>query len=373
MPIYKANGKKDGLQKYNVRINYLADSGEAKQLTRVAYGLDVAKNLEWELNQKIKNKDIIPVSKMTVKQLFDKYIATKEINLKKSSIAKMTNDFNCNILLYFGDYLIDKITINMLIEWQKDLKSKNLSLSTLKKVFSEFKAMFNHAIKCEYIQKSPFKNLDNFRDSSIIKKEMAYYTAEEFLKFLNIIREIAEEKEKTQNDLSEWNYYVFFAIAFYTGARKGEIHALRWTDIDDTILHIRRSLNQKFNEETAPKTQRAVRALQIPQPLIDILNEHKKRVQRLGNFIEDSYICRGIKDTTIERRNKFYAEKAGLKKIRIHDFRHSHASYLANAGILISEISRRLGHAKIEITWNIYCHLYPQEEERAIAVLNIVT
>ncbi|MFR5439949.1 MAG: tyrosine-type recombinase/integrase, partial [Monoglobus pectinilyticus] len=68
--------------------------------------------------------------------------------------------------------------------------------------------------------------------------------------------------------------------------------------------------------------------------------------------------------------NKKYAELAGIKKIRIHDFRHSHASLLANEGINIQEIARRLGHSKIEITWNTYSHLYPREEERAINILN---
>lgn len=63
-------------------------------------------------------------------------------------------------------------------------------------------------------------------------------------------------------------------------------------------------------------------------------------------------------------------ETAGVKVIRIHDFRHSHASLFANAGVNIQEISRRLGHAKVEMTWNIYSHLYPRGEERAINVLN---
>ncbi len=79
-----------------------------------------------------------------------------------------------------------------------------------------------------------------------------------------------------------------------------------------------------------------------------------------------------MKDTSISNRNKAIAEAVGPNVIRTHDFRHSHASILANAGINIQEVSRRLGHAKIEITWNIYAHLYPREEERATAVLDLV-
>jgi len=81
-------------------------------------------------------------------------------------------------------------------------------------------------------------------------------------------------------------------------------------------------------------------------------------------------MCGNVRDTTLQRRNQVYATKAKLRTIRVHDFRHSHASVLANSNINIQEISRRLGHAQVEITWNTYCHLYPREEEKAIEVLN---
>ena len=67
-----------------------------------------------------------------------------------------------------------------------------------------------------------------------------------------------------------------------------------------------------------------------------------------------------------------YSSLAGVKTIRIHDFRHSHASLLANMGINIQEVARRLGHSNVEMTWNTYSHLYPKEEEKAIAILNAV-
>ncbi|MDR2571237.1 MAG: hypothetical protein LBD23_13255, partial [Oscillospiraceae bacterium] len=71
MPIYKANGKKDGLQKYNVRINYVGDSGQSRQITRVAYGIDGAKLLEMRLLEQIKIKEEKPIKKMTLQNLFD--------------------------------------------------------------------------------------------------------------------------------------------------------------------------------------------------------------------------------------------------------------------------------------------------------------
>lgn len=158
--------------------------------------------------------------------------------------------------------------------------------------------------------------------------------------------------------------------------RKGEINALKWSDIDDNIIHVRRSIAQKLkgeDRETPPKNKSSVRDLQMPLPLINILNEHQKRYQSINGYSDNLRICGGIKclrDTTIEKRNEKFAEIAKVKKIRIHDFRHSHASLLANNGINIQEIARRLGHTNIEITWNIYSHLYPQQEEKAVEILN---
>lgn len=88
------------------------------------------------------------------------------------------------------------------------------------------------------------------------------------------------------------------------------------------------------------------------------------------DFSDDYRVCPNVRDTTLEHKNQKYANAAGIKKIRIHDFRHSHVSVLANNGINIQEIARRLGHAEIEITWNIYSHLYPREEEKAVNILN---
>lgn len=132
---------------------------------------------------------------------------------------------------------------------------------------------------------------------------------------------------------------------------------------------------KKGDPETPPKNKSSIRTIQIPLPLIDILQEHKKRKQNNPQYSEDSRILgdgRCIRDITLEERNKYYAKLAGVKKIRIHDFRHSHASLLVNMGINIQQVAKRLGHTKVEITWNTYSHLYPREEERAIEILNAV-
>lgn len=378
MPIYKSNGKKDGLQKYNVRINYVSESGQAKQLTRVAYGLDAAKDLERRLLHDLKSNGENSVRKMTVRQLFEEYAAVKKYEVRQSTYDKTVRTFAYYIFPTLADVCIDKLSAKILQDWKISLEERDLALKTKKNVYSELRTMFNYAVRMEYLPKSPLVKVGNFKDPLATKQEINFYTPDEFRAYIRAAKEMALQKQKEENDLFEWNYYVFFNIAFYTGLRKGEIHALRWCDIDGAYLSVKHSITQKLHNEdveTPPKNKSSIRTIQIPLPLIKILDEHKKRQMLLGNWSSDHRVLgeeRCLRDTTIQKRNNLYASLAGVKRIRIHDFRHSHASLLANMGINIQEVARRLGHAKIEMTWNTYSHLYPREEERAIAVLNQV-
>lgn len=376
MPIYKVKGmKKDGAQKYLVRLNYLDDCGRKRQLTRVSWGLEAAKDMERKLERDIKVKGQKPVKKLTVKELFDEYIAAKQHEARETTIDKNRQNFERYILPTLRNIGIDKLAVSLLQDWKLSIEQRGLSLNTKKQTFSDFRAMLNYAVRMEYLQKNPLSKLGNFKDSTIVKKEMCYYTAHEFRQFISVAKELAEKRQKNQKDLFEWDFYVFFNIAFYTGLRKGEIHALKWSDLDGAFLSVRRSITQKLksgDRVLPPKNRSSFRTLQMPAPLIEILNEHRERQAQTGRFSEDSLICGGelsLRNTTLYRRNELYAMRSGLKVIRIHDFRHSHVSLLANAGINIQEIARRLGHSRIEMTWNTYSHLYPREEERAVDIL----
>jgi len=376
MPIYKIDGKKDGLQKYNVRVNYVSDNGKSKQLTRAAYGLESAKDLERILTVEVKSKGENSVKHKTVQQLFDEFVKVKKHEVKETTLDKYMRDYKLHIQPTMADVRLNKLSVAMLQEWKLTVKEKSLSLKSNKNAYEMFRAILNYAVRVEYLERNPLLKLGNFKDTLGIKKEITIYTAEQFSKLISTIKKLAEEKQLNNRDLSEWDFYVFFNIAFYTGLRKGEIHALRWNDLDGSMLSVKRSIAQKLkgeDRETAPKNKSSIRTLQMPLPLIRILDEHMERQKKLKHFSEELRICggeRSLRDTTIQKRLQQYAALSGLDVIRVHDFRHSHVSLLANEGINIQEIARRLGHAKVEMTWNTYSHLYPREEEKAVDVLN---
>lgn len=367
------DGKRDGKNKYRVRINYIDATGKARQVDRVTYGSDEAKILELKLLQEIRHE--APAKRITLRELFDEYCEVRKNEIRESTLDKFKRIIEYHIMPELESIKLDKLDPKLLVQWKLNMESKAISLRTKQSAFGVLRTLLNYAVKMDYLPKNPALKVGNFKSTGEIKREMDFYTADEFKKYISVARQNAQEAEK-RGSLSEWDYYVFFAIAFYTGLRKGEIHGLQWNDISKDYLSVKRSVTQKLkgeDRETPPKNTASVRTLQVPIPLKEILSEHKKHWKHYEGFSSSFKVCGGIKclrDTSIENHNKKFALLAGVKKIRIHDFRHSHVSLLANNGINIQEIARRLGHSKIEMTWNTYSHLYPKEEEKAVEILN---
>ena len=380
MPINKMkdkNGKlikKDGKQKYRVRINYVDIYGENKQIERKVYGLDEAKQIEQELLYSVKKET--PAQKLSVSELFKEYINAKKSEIRETTLKKKCEITEHHVLPYLEKCKLDKLNAKVLQQWKQEIDNVgNLSIGMKKKIYGEFRAMLNFAVMMEYIPKNPLLKVGNFKAPLETHKEMLFYTPEEFGKYITVAKEKATE---CTDNIQLWNYYVFFYIAFFTGMRKGEIYALTWNDIQKDGIHITKSLSQKLQGEdriTPPKNKSSIRIIQVPEPLKQVLDEHYERCKSLENFTKDYLICGGLtalRDTTVDKMNRKFADLSGVKRIRIHDFRHSHASLLANNGINIQEIARRLGHSDVHTTLQTYSHLYPKESERALKILNSI-
>lgn len=354
MPINKTDKKRDNLQGYRVRVNYTDMNGNSRQVERTAYGYSEACLLEKELIAEYREKKEVAKSKMTVNQLIEKYIEYHKIEVKRSSLDAISRTLRLRVQPFLGDCRLDKLTQPRLAEWKKTIGSQDLSDDTKKNAYSIFVAMLNFAVKMQYIPKNPLSVLGNFKNSSEIDKQpqkLRYYTGEQFQKYIAVAK-------KNCTTINDWGFYTFFNLAFFTGCRKGEINALKWSDLEGNVLHIRRTIGQKGigeDDETTPKTKTSIRDIQLPKQLMSILNEHKERQRAAAGdlFSEDYRICGGLKplrDTTIDKKNRQFAKEAELPRITIHEFRHSHASLLANANISIQEIARRLGHSNVELT-----------------------
>ena len=266
MPIYRTNEKKDGLTKYLVRVNYTQD-GQYKTITRIAYGKESAKKVEASMLNFTKEDS----SNLTVPELIDLYLETKKHEIRESTLKKNAQILNRYIRPL--NVKLKKLTSKQLVSWKNDISSRDLSFTMKKNVYGAFRGMLNWAVTVGYLDKNPLIKIGNFRDAYQKKKEILFYTHEEFVKFMREVKIISEER--SYND-----YYVFFALAYFTGARKGEIHALRWTDYRDGKITISKSISQKLgngDRETPPKNINSNRTVEVSKPLADILEEHFKQ------------------------------------------------------------------------------------------------
>lgn len=369
MPIYKTGKSKDGRAGYRVVVNYTDAQGNYKQRSKIAYGLTDAKQAEIELSSRSSESS----GSMTVEELFEQYIASCSHDIRASTLDKRIRILKLHVLPKLGKTKLSRLTVAVLQAWRDDLAQTELKTVTLNNIYRELNAMLNFAERVELVPKNLLKKVKNFRDPyfEAEPEKLHYYTVEQWRLFeATLIADAAEQ--------SDWRYYVLFSVLFYSGTRKGEAYALKWSDIDGSVMHVRRSVTNKVKggiQETPPKNKSSYRDIIMPDKLAAVLADEKARQMNDPKFTEDYRVCGGAKiigDSSCGSKGFEIAGRAGLPHIRLHDFRHTHATLLINEGINVQEIARRLGHSNVQQTLKTYAHLYPREEERALRVLNSI-
>jgi integrase len=163
--------------------------------------------------------------------------------------------------------------------------------------------------------------------------------------------------------------HVSFSLLYYSGIRFGEFLALTIQDFDfqNNTLDINKSLQRIKRQDviTPPKTPKSIRNIIIPDFVMNEVKDYISTIYDLGETDRVFPFTKSHINNAMARACK----KSGVKKIRIHDIRHSHASYLINLGCAPLLISERLGHEKIQTTLNTYSHLYPNKHQEVVDMI----
>ena len=188
-------------------------------------------------------------------------------------------------------------------------------------------------------------------------KEMLFWTKEEYLKFAETIM------DKPQS-------YYAFEVLYWCGIREGELLALTAADFDleKGLLSITKSYQRLKGRDiiTDPKTPKSVRVIQMPQFLTEEIRDYFKSIYKLQPHDRIFPLTKSYLHHEMDRGSK----SAGVKRIRIHDLRHSHVSLLIEMGFSALAIADRVGHESIDITYR-YAHLFPTRQQEMADKLNM--
>jgi len=173
-------------------------------------------------------------------------------------------------------------------------------------------------------------------------------------------------------------YYALFHTALFTGMRRSELLGLKWGDVEIQQIDVCRSLHHLKDGSyifTQPKSEKSKRTIALSPSSILVLAEHKERQQAIRTMLGEALgrddlvfsTPQGapLRPNTITRAWGILAAKAGVKSIRLHDARHTHASLMLKQGIHPKIVQERLGHSTISMTLDIYSHVTPGLQEAA--------
>lgn len=274
--------------------------------------------------------------------------------IKLSTLITKDKIFELHILPYFGNMYMDKIKPVDIRNWQTTLLSKNYSNAYLRGINVQLTALFNFAVTFYGLSTNPCKQAGCIIKPE--KKEMKFWTSHEYSSFISSFN---------RGTLA----HTVFETLYWTGIREGELLALTLNDInfEKSHLTINKTLHkiQGKNLITSPKTPRSNRIVPIPFFLCDELSEYIS-INNIKKPYEQIFNCRR---TLLYEEMKRGCSISGIKKIRIHDLRHSHASLLINLGFPPAVIAERLGHERISTTLNTYSHFFPNQQASLVKAL----
>lgn len=360
MPNFEQNTSN---KKWSVRFRTIIN-GETKQ--KRLSGFKTKKEaqtayIDFVKEQEQKEKERESLEKEQVQDIYfsallNGFLQHQKTRVKESSYLTVVSKIENHIRPYFEHMTIKEITPMVVLEWQQSIndysyRHKSSLRTLLTSIYRYGERYFGITNVMNRVE--PFRNLE-------AKKEIQCWSLEEFNQFT----------EACDDEL----FKVMFKFMYITGCRRGEVLALIWDDInfEKRTVKISKNVTRKTSEGpykiVTPKNLSSNRVIDLPQSICEELIRLKDKLNNKYIFGDEH----PMHDNRLVRAFRSYIERAGVKKIRLHDLRHSCASLLISQGISVVAVSHRLGHKNIEQTLNTYSHLMPSEAERIINIFEKV-
>lgn len=330
------------------RFNYTNWKGE--RINKKKRGFASKKEaLAWEqnfLNQQAGTLD------MTFEEFFEVYKRDREPRIRLNTWKTKESIILHKVMPYLGKLRINEITSVIIIQWQNTLmkieddQGNKYSPTYLRTIHAQLSSVLNHACRYYNLPNNAARDVGTMGEKEA--SEMDFWTQLEYEKFIEVIK-------------SKPHSFYAFELLYWCGLRVGELLALTKEKFDfrTNSIRIDQSL-QRIDREvviTAPKTKKSVRTVVMPDFVADELSDYLNSFYKLEATDLIFNFSKSFLHHEMDRGSKL----SGVKRIRVHDLRHSHVSLLIELGYSAIAIASRVGHESIDITYR-YAHLFPSKQ-----------
>lgn len=337
-----------------------------------------------ELLYEVKHFQIKPDSNMNFLEYAKLWLKDyAEINIKPSTLYGYKSCLNAHILPRFKDYKLSDITVYELEKFYNDLrktKSLNpdsngnhnlLSEAVVRHQHSLLCVMLNTAVKWDFINFNPCLKLT--KPPTVTRKEMKFYDEEELKKLFQHL------------EYENLTFKTAIYLLTLGGMRRGECLGLFWEHVNFekktiTIKNNLLNIREKGVYLDTPKTKKSKRTISLPDICFDLLKKLKAK-QELekeifsNDWMDTEFVFKDeygnyYNPSRLSRQWVLFQKKHNLKHIRLHDLRHTCATYLLSHNVPIATVSKKLGHSNIYTTLDVYTHSVDSDDIEASNLLN---
>lgn len=299
-------------------------------------------------------RELILADEKSTKTTFSEITSLWEDASQASPLVRQKHREHFTKRFPYYDKPIESISKPILSRWRGDLAhdesfsttTKNLTITYVKGVFRFAHEIYDLPDTAQFL-----KRLQTTDEEAM--QEFEVWTVEEFNQFISKIDHPV--------------YSAYFTFLFWTGCRRGEAIALQKKDVTDHEAIIKYSQRTQ-SDGLKPTKKRNVRTVRLDDALWDQLQPLLK--------LDGDYVFgggAGLSPNMIDVYFRKGIKESGVKKIRLHDLRHSHATWLINNGVNIVAVSKRLGHKDVSTTLNTYTHLLESTDNDMMAKINHAT
>jgi integrase len=277
---------------------------------------------------------------------------------KPSAIRSIDNALRLRVLPVFGREGLSDVTRPRLQRWISTLIEDGLNPSTVRNTLTALRVLYRHAFEFGVVHDNPTVGL---KLPALERHEPRLVPPEEAASLLAVL---------PLEDRAIW------ATAFYAGLRRGELWGLRVRDVnlDERIIRVRNS-EDVIEGQITPKSEAGHRPIPIAEKLASTLGDYLAWLRGRRKPEPDDRIFPGeraerFSASALLKRSRRRWVEAELEPVRLHDCRHTYASFGIAAGWNPKTLQTYMGHSSIQVTYDIYGHLFPGSEAEAAALLD---